>query len=384
MTENDKIKNEAIDMALSIMEHSEEWTEERLKEAMEDKVCMQTCQDILDCRLAMQQEALSNKLDVDEEWRKFQNRHMCRATRKWIPIGKTIGIAASFVLILIFSWVVGSNQKSKDAVVYFEAIDESVNDITLQTTEGVHMLSKQLTQEVLDCSGGVLVKADSMRLEYADAAGQVDMHILTTPRGKTFEVVLSDGTKVWLNADSRLEYPSRFVGDMRVVKLDGEAYFQVTENKENPFVVETSGIKTVVLGTEFNVRTYQEESSHVTLIKGSVKVCNSEGENSTLLLPGENAKLLEDGSFSKQQVDVDTYVYWKEGYFYFDNVRFADIMQDIGRWYNVNIVFDNSRVMDYKLRYFCKRDEGIGKAIERLQCMKKAQVSMEGNTIFIR
>ena len=171
---------------------------------------------------------------------------------------------------------------------------------------------------------------------------------------------------------------------MRVVKLDGEAYFQVTENKENTFVVETSGIKTVVLGTEFNVRTYQEEYSHVTLIKGSVKVCNSEGENSTLLLPGENAKLLEDGSFSKQQVDVDTYVYWKEGYFYFDNVRFADIMQDIGRWYNVNIVFDNSRVMDYKLRYFCKRDEGIGKAIERLQCMKKAQVSMEGNTIFIR
>lgn len=383
MTEDDKIKNEAIDMVLSIMEHSEEWTEERLKKAMEDKECMQTCQDILDCRLAMQQESLSNRLDVDEEWRKFQNRNMRRTTRNWIPIGKTIGIAASFVLVLIFSWIVGSNQKSKDAVVYFEAIDESVNEITLQTTEGVYVL-KQLEQEVLDCSGGVLVKVDSMRLEYADAIGQVDMHILATPRGKTFELVLSDGTKVWLNADSRLEYPSRFVDDMRVVKLDGEAYFQVTENKESPFVVETNGIKTVVLGTEFNVRTYQKEYSHVTLIKGSVKVCNSEGKNSTLLVPGENAKLLEDGSFSKQQVDVDTYIYWKEGYFYFDNVRFADIMQEIGRWYNVNVVFENPRVMDYKLRYFCKRDEGIEKAIERLQCMKKAQVCMEDNTIFVR
>jgi hypothetical protein len=93
---------------------------------------------------------------------------------------------------------------------------------------------------------------------------------------------------------------------------------------------------------------------------------------------------MEDGSLGVQKVDVDTYIYWRDGYFYFDNRTLAEIMQDIGRWYNVNVVFDDARVMDYKLRYFCKRDEGIEKAVERLQYLKKAQVSLEGNTVYIR
>lgn len=385
MNDSDKMKDDGLGKVLSMLEHPEEWTEDEVLEIMEDEECMQVCQDILDCRLAMQQEHLSYKPDVEAEWGKFRQRHSRRSNRYWISIGVAIGMAASFLLILAFSWLTGYNGLSKDTVVYFTATDGLNQDITLQTTSGVHIsLENLLAREELDQVGARLIQTDSAKLEYTESIEKVETHLLSTPRGKTFEVVLGDGSKIWLNADSRLEYPSCFVGDRRVVKLYGEAYFQISKDEKRPFIVETDGLQTIVLGTEFNVRNYKKENSHVTLIEGSVKVNNTANEYSVVLSPGENARVMEDGSLGVQKVDVDTYIYWRDGYFYFDNRTLAEIMQDIGRWYNVNVVFDDARVMDYKLRYFCKRDEGIEKAVERLQYLKKAQVSLEGNTVYIR
>jgi ferric-dicitrate binding protein FerR (iron transport regulator) len=385
MNDSDKMKDDSMEKALSMMEHPEEWTEDELLEIMEDEECMQVCQDILDCRLAMQQEHLSLKPDVEAEWEKIRQKHSRRSNRYWVTMGVAIGMAASFLLVLAFSWITGFNGLSKDTVVYFTATDGSNQDITLQTTSGVHIsLDNLLAREELDQVGAGLLQTDSARLEYTESIEKVETHLLSTPRGKTFEVVLGDGSKIWLNADSRLEYPSCFVGDRRVVKLYGEAYFQISKDEKRPFIVETDGLQTIVLGTEFNVRNYKKENSHVTLIEGSVKVNNTANEYSVVLSPGENARVMEDGSLGVQKVDVDTYIYWRDGYFYFDNRTLAEIMQDIGRWYNVNVVFDDARVMDYKLRYFCKRDEGIEKAVERLQYLKKAQVSLEGNTVYIR
>ena len=385
MNDSDKMKDDGLGKVLSMLEHPEEWTEDEVLEIMEDEECMQVCQDILDCRLAMQQEHLSYKPDVEAEWGKFRQRHSRRSNRYWITIGVAIGMAASFLLILAFSWLTGYNGLSKDTVVYFTATDDLNRDITLQTTSGVHIsLENLLAREELDQVGARLIQTDSAKLEYTESIEKVETHLLSTPRGKTFEVVLGDGSKIWLNADSRLEYPSCFVGDRRVVKLYGEDYFQISKDEKRPFIVETDGLQTIVLGTEFNVRNYKKENSHVTLIEGSVKVNNTANEYSVVLSPGENARVMEDGSLGVQKVDVDTYIYWRDGYFYFDNRTLAEIMQDIGRWYNVNVVFDDARVMDYKLRYFCKRDEGIEKAVERLQYLKKAQVSLEGNTVYIR
>ena len=385
MNDSDKMKDDCLGKVLSMLENPEEWTENEVLEIMEDEECIQVCQDILDCRLAMQQEDLSYKPDVEAEWGKFRQKHSRRSNRYWISIGVSIGMAASILLILAFSWLTGYNGLSKDTVVYFTATDGLNQDITLQTTSGVHIsLENLLAREELDQVGARLIQTDSAKLEYTESIEKVETHLLSTPRGKTFEVVLGDGSKIWLNADSRLEYPSCFVGDRRVVKLYGEAYFQISKDEKRPFIVETDGLQTIVLGTEFNVRNYKKENSHVTLIEGSVKVNNTANEYSVVLSPGENARVMEDGSLGVQKVDVDTYIYWRDGYFYFDNRTLAEIMQDIGRWYNVNVVFDDARVMDYKLRYFCKRDEGIEKAVERLQYLKKAQVSLEGNTVYIR
>lgn len=385
MENYNEIKDTQLEDFLSIMEHPEEWSEEDIRELMDNEEFMQYCQSILDCRVAMHQENVSRLPDVEREWKNFSRKHSRHSKFYWITLGATIGVAATLLLLFAFPWITGYQNLSKETIVHFTAEDEPVKEITLQTSSGVQFcLNDASCNDQLSHLGAELIKTDSARLEYSASVDQVEHHLLTTPRGKTFEVVLADGSKIWLNADSRLEYPSRFVGAKRVVKLYGEAYFQVAKNESQPFIVETDGLQTMVLGTEFNVRSYKDSPSHVTLIEGSVKVSDIDNKYCVMLKPSENVRLLDDGTFSLQKVDVDKYIYWRDGFFYFDNMSFADIMQDIGRWYNVNVIFENPKAMGYKLRYFCKRDEGIEIAIERLKCMKKARITLENNTVYIR
>lgn len=385
MEGKNKKEDKSMENALSLMDHSEEWTEEDIQVAIKDEECIQACLDILDCRVVMHQENSSCIPDTEMEWQKFRQKHSSRPKVYWMALGFSIGMVASIFLLLAFSWLTNIEDFSEDSIVHFAAIDESVQYVTLQTTDGVQLsLNDTLCNEKLNDIGAALIQTDSARLEYSTLSEHIENHILTTPRGKTFEVVLSDGSKVWLNADSRLEYPSRFIGEKRMVKLYGEAYFQIAQDDQHPFIVDAEGLQTVVLGTEFNIRSYKNTLPHVTLIKGKVKLCDTIGRQCVMLSPGENALLSDDGSFVLKEVDVDKYIYWRDGYFYYDNMSLADIMQDIGRWYNINVIFENPKAMDYKLRYFCKHDEGIEKAIERLRCLKKANVKFENNTVFIR
>lgn len=127
-------------------------------------------------------------------------------------------------------------------------------------------------------------------------------HVLTIPRGESFKVVLCDGTEVWLNANSNFVYPTAFIGNERIVTLEGEAYFKVTKDPKRPFIVKTKNIQTRVLGTEFNIRSYSPEDTHVVLINGKVEVSNTKGGSYTRLYPGEDAHLQSDGNFILTEV----------------------------------------------------------------------------------
>ena len=193
--------------------------------------------------------------------------------------------------------------------------------------------------------------------------------------------MLCDGTEVWLNANSNFVYPTAFIGDERIVTLEGEAYFKVTKDPERPFIVKTKTVQTRVLGTEFNIRSYTPEDTHVVLINGKVEVSNTKGGSYTRLYPGEDAHLQSDGNFILAEVDLDSYVYWKDGYFYFDNVTLKDIMQNLGRWYNVNIEFRNKEAMEYKMHFISDRTKDLEHTISLLNRMKKVTVTLQGNTL---
>lgn len=204
-----------------------------------------------------------------------------------------------------------------------------------------------------------------------------ERHTLTVPRGKMFKIILSDSTEVFMNADSRLVYPSRFTGKERSVFLEGEAYFHVAKDKERPFIVRTHALQTRVLGTEFNVSSYKDAPTQVTLIEGCVEVYDRQHERTARMQPGEQASLQTDGHFAVQKVDVSSFVHWREGFFYYDNVSLLDIMKDLGRWYNVSVVFRNADAMEYKLHFVADRRQDLPHAITLLNRMNKFRVTLK-------
>ena len=216
--------------------------------------------------------------------------------------------------------------------------------------------------------------------------GQTDepeIHTLTTNGGGFYQFCLSDGTRVWLNAKSSLVYPNFFKGDRREVELHGEGFFRVAHDASRPFLVKSGNVVTEVLGTEFNLRNYSCEDTHVTLLQGSVKVRNECSSAEVIIQPGEDAFLLENGSFEVKKVDTDNYSLWTEGYFYFDNESLLKIMQELGRWYNVRVVFRNDAMMKLKLHFWAQRDQSMEKALELLNTMGNVKVTCEEHTIYI-
>ena len=152
-------------------------------------------------------------------------------------------------------------------------------------------------------------------------------------------MVLSDGTKVWLNAMSSLRYPATFRGRERNVELTGEAYFEVAKNKEMPFRVK-SGIQTVrVLGTHFNVNAYADEADiKTTLLEGSVEV--SAAANKQLIAPGQQSVFeMQKGALYKLNIDADKEIAWKNGVFQFDGDDIKTIMRQVSRWYNIDVAY---------------------------------------------
>jgi len=189
-----------------------------------------------------------------------------------------------------------------------------------------------------------VIKIESGELSYTGgnaAPGEVLYNTVSTPRGGQYQVILSDGTKVWLNAASSLRFPTAFNGNERVVDISGEVYFEVAKNPSMPFKVNVGETQVEVLGTHFNIMAYGDEKAiATTLLEGAVKI--SKGTNAKVLKPGQQAiEDKDDGAIRiDPDADVDQAVAWKNGLFHFSDVSLQAIMRQIGRWYDVDISYD--------------------------------------------
>lgn len=165
---------------------------------------------------------------------------------------------------------------------------------------------------------------------------------ITVPYGGTYTIELCDGTKVYLNSGTVFEFPSRFSGDRREVKLRGEAYFEVARNEGKPFVVEVNEIAVKVLGTSFNVKSYVDEPGvYTTLVNGSVAIVR-DGQPERVIKPGEQAYYNKAvGTLSISPVDVMEFTAWKDGLFYFKDLVLEEILRIVSRWYDLNVFYMN-------------------------------------------
>lgn len=203
---------------------------------------------------------------------------------------------------------------------------------------------------------------------------------ISTPKGGQYQVILPDGTRVWLNAASSLSYPALFTGKERLVSLSGEAYFEVSKNKEMPFRVR-SGAQTVeVLGTHFNINAYPDEASlRTTLLEGSVKV--SSGTNTSLIAPGQQAMVSrsDDGNILTKRINTEKEIAWKNGVFSFENDDVRSIMRQIARWYDLDVVYTGN-LSDEKYKGEIPRNSNLAEVIQILE-LNNVHFDLEGKTI---
>lgn len=207
-----------------------------------------------------------------------------------------------------------------------------------------------------------------------------EWNTIITPRGGQYQLVLADGTKVWLNAASSLTFTAAFTGKERRVKLVGEAYFEVAKNVKQPFVVETSEQEIKVLGTHFNVQAYTEEQKITTsLLEGKVNILS--GGKVAYLQPGEEVVNQFNGRLQINQVEVEERIAWKNGFFKFNNAGIKEVMQQIARWYNIKVTYAG----DLPLRQFngtISRQVGIKEVLNMLK-YTGIQFKIEGDQITV-
>ena len=213
-------------------------------------------------------------------------------------------------------------------------------------------------------------------------------NILKTATGGEYQLVLADGTTVYLNCDSELKYPVNFGEGERRVELKGEAFFEVTKNGQ-PFIVDVNDVSVEVLGTKFNVMAYANEGSiQTTLVSGRVKVAVNEGDNQTnslYLEPGEQVSWSKlTGTLDCKEVDTELYTSWVNGYFRFEDQRLEDVMRTISRWYDVKVFYQNPSLKDKRLTGKLYRFKDFSVLANMIEKISGAEVEENNKAVVVR
>ncbi|MGV8879756.1 MAG: FecR family protein [Sphingobacteriaceae bacterium] len=266
---------------------------------------------------------------------------------KSVTFPKWIRMAAAAILFLsigVLFWVVNKSDDINQVMVTKKqsAIMPGGNRALLTISNGSTIVLDSVKNGKLTQLGNMNINKKNGLLIYASPPAygvQVEYSLLSTPRGGQYQVILPDGTKVWLNASSSLRFPSAFTDSCREVTLKGEAYFEVSTNREKPFAVNVNGMQIMVLGTHFNVNAYTDENEiRTSLLEGSIKI--TKGNASGVLKPGQQAILdKREDNLVIRDADINEAVAWKNGIFQFDGADISTIMRQISRWFDVEVIY---------------------------------------------
>ncbi len=391
--ENLKI-SQAEEEALNIMETPSSMTAEQWQRAKEDEACLQTCADIAETALHLMHERNTLSIDTEKELEKIHRRIHSqpekRKKRYRLLLVAGTAVAASVVLFLLLRPLKIDTAEGSAPITVFRADPLAARQPLLEIVDEEAEQASHPHRARTTAAAGRQKHVSETELNYADgrhasSSGNVKMqiHRLSIPRGETFRVILSDGTEVFLNTDSRLTYPAVFKGSERVVTLDGEAYFKVAKDARHPFVVKSGSLQIRVLGTEFDVCHYASTAPRVTLISGKVAVSDTCGLQTAEMTPGQSLQVSEDGTFAVNEADIEAYTYWKEGYFYFDNVTLSEMMREIGRWYNIDVEFRNTRIASLRIHFFADRRQSLTGLLEHVNRMEAFHVRLETGRLIV-
>ena len=300
------------------------------------------------------------------------------------------GVAASIAVLLIvtlFFFIREDKQIVSEKLVTSEIKPIQSKAILVLSTGEQIQLTKS-TQKIQEQDGSVLKIDSVMGVQYdslsTKRAEKPIYNKIVVPRGGEYFVTLSEGTKVWLDADSELEYPVFFSGDFREVKLKGNAYFCVTKKNDKPFVVRAGEFSLKVYGTEFNVNAYDLQNIETVLVNGSIGFKANESTPERMMEPNELAVSDSRTGLSEiHQVDIYPYIAWKNQNIVFVNERLESIMEKMARWYDVTVFFQDESLKDFRFDCNMRRYTDIRDLFFFLEITSNARFALNGRTVVI-
>jgi transmembrane sensor len=345
---------------------------------------------------------LQTSAGLDEENYQFREQHILNKITHTLQPGRQpnrlryllwLSAAAAVIIFAVSGLLFFRNNSANTSVprsatagmIKQNDVAPGANKAILTLASGKKVILNSVTNGTIAQHGGIVVKklADG-KLQYTVQGSQVaDIanNTISTPRGGQYQIMLADGTKVWLNAASSLKFPTAFKGKERTVELTGEAYFEVAKNKEMPFTVKFNNTQVQVLGTHFDIMAYPDETeTKTTLVEGSVRVSNN--TDMQILMPGQQAIATKNGHMQIVKANVEEALAWKNGYFIFRNADLRQIMKQAERWYDVDVVYDG----DIKSRTFggrISKYKNISELLKNLELAGNIHFKVSGNKVTV-
>lgn len=312
-------------------------------------------------------------------------------TRRMGYYARWIAAAAVLVAVSITGFYFWKGYKTRRSAIGEVQVAASQKDLlpggnkaTLMLGDGSRLnLEAEVNGVIRKVAGTVIDKQDGLlRYKVAATDPAPEMNTIQTPRGGQYQVILPDGTRVWLNAASSLTYPTAFTGGDRTVQLKGEAYFEVADNKDKPFKVMVDKMRVNVLGTHFNVMAYDDENEiKTTLLEGAVTV--TEDGATHLMKPGQEGRLdRSTDAFKLLNVDVDKSIAWKNGVFQFGGTTIESVMRDIVRWYDVDVEYQGRT--DQHFTGTISRSVNASEVFKMLELTGAVHFTIEGKKVIVK
>lgn len=303
---------------------------------------------------------------------------------RWAAAAAVTGIIGTWFLFVV------KNGKTTEAPLSEATQKERFKNDVAPGQQGAILTLSNGKTIILDSAGNgalaqqgatEIIKKDG-QIVYANAGhpAEVVYNTMATPKGRQYSLVLADGSKVWLNAASSITFPTTFSGAERKVTITGEAYFEIAHKSDMPFIVEKGEMNVQVLGTHFNINSYDDEQSiNVTLLEGSVKV--TQGSQSRLIKPGQQAQLVKEEISLVNNADIAAVMAWKNGTFSFNATDMESLMRQLCRWYDVEVVY-NKKVNE--LFYAdIPRNTNLSDALKALELTGKVKFEIDGKKIIV-
>ena len=384
MMKKKNIYDDASLIKKSLIKDLSDKEQKELDQLLDDQSLQDVYKELSDRGYLKKQFMEYEKYSSQKAYREFKERrgHSGRIRIvRWVAV-----VAAMWVLALgVTLWMTfGKKENVAPLPVASKIIPAGEKKATLTLADGTEVHVEEITARVLQEKG--------MNIEYRNGeivyhkseeeTTEVVYNKLEVPRGGECMIKLDDGTKVWVNAETKLKYPVVFVGDRREVVLEGEAFVDVAKN-EKPFIVKTSFGDVRVLGTAFGISAYASEpESYTTLVRGKVSV-EREGIKPVVILPGEQVVTFKDGKMIKQEVDVEEFVGWKDGIYVFKEKSLGEIMKTLERWYNISVDFQDKSLVDLPFTGNLIRYDDINVFFDALTRTGDMKYRVKGNQVIL-